>query len=250
AVSTGTGQRSCTGRYRQDQRLSGVARRCHDDVEPGVALWCGRGQGWSRVLGRPAGARACRRAPLSGRGAWWPAPCAPRATALRLSCDRSPPGLRPGSVQDQEGSMASTDQRAQPAAPPPAPTPAEAGAPLDLRGRTAVVTGAASGIGRACALRLAAAGAEVRLVDRDAEGVRALADGGAGTAVVADLADPEAAEEIGRGADIVLNNAGFQLVCPVEEFPPEEFSRMLRVMVEAPFRTVRAALPHMYRQRW
>ncbi|MFW5416938.1 3-hydroxybutyrate dehydrogenase [Nocardiopsis sp. CNT-189] len=146
--------------------------------------------------------------------------------------------------------MATTDQRAQPAAPPPAPTAAEASAPLDLRGRTAVVTGAASGIGRACALRLAAAGAEVRLVDRDADGVRALAESGAGTAVPADLADPDAAEEIGRGADIVLNNAGFQLVSPVEEFPPEEFSRMLRVMVEAPFRTVRAALPHMYRRGW
>ncbi|MEU0737627.1 SDR family NAD(P)-dependent oxidoreductase, partial [Streptomyces lavendulocolor] len=46
--------------------------------------------------------------------------------------------------------------------------------PLDLGGRTALVTGAAGGIGRACALRLAAAGAKVRAVDRDAPGLEAL----------------------------------------------------------------------------
>lgn len=71
---------------------------------------------------------------------------------------------------------------------------------LDLGGRTALVTGAAGGIGRACALRLAAAGAKVRAVDRDAAGLDALAElahGLAGTVEphVLDLTDLDAAEQ-------------------------------------------------------
>jgi 3-hydroxybutyrate dehydrogenase len=49
---------------------------------------------------------------------------------------------------------------------------------------------------------------------------------------------------------VLVNNAGFQHVAPLQEFPPERFSQMLRVMVEAPFRIVRRALPHMYDQGW
>lgn len=122
---------------------------------------------------------------------------------------------------------------------------------LDLSGRTAVVTGAASGIGRACALRLAAAGARVRAVDRDADGLRALAEEAAGVEPVPlDLTDLDAAEEAAAGCDVVVNNAGMQLVRPIEEFPPDVFSTMLRLMVDAPFRLVRGALPHMYGQGW
>ncbi|MGW6390208.1 SDR family NAD(P)-dependent oxidoreductase, partial [Streptomyces sp. NPDC055103] len=55
------------------------------------------------------------------------------------------------------------------------PSPLPGVVALDLTGRTALVTGAASGIGRACALRLAAAGARVRAVDRAAEGLETLA---------------------------------------------------------------------------
>ena len=122
---------------------------------------------------------------------------------------------------------------------------------LDLSGRTAVVTGAASGIGRACALRLAAAGARVRAVDRDADGLRALAEEAAGVEPVPlDLTDLDAAEAAAAGCDVVVNNAGMQLVRPIEEFPPDVFSTMLRLMVDAPFRLVRGALPHMYGQGW
>ncbi|MEU1282318.1 3-hydroxybutyrate dehydrogenase [Streptomyces sp. NPDC005805] len=125
----------------------------------------------------------------------------------------------------------------------------------DLAGRTALVTGAAGGIGRACALRLAAAGAVVRAVDRDAEGLSALvkqADGLAGSIepVELDLTDLTAAEEAARGADILVNNAGLQLVRPIEDFPPEVFHTVLTVMLEAPFRLIRGALPHMYAQGW
>jgi 3-hydroxybutyrate dehydrogenase len=133
--------------------------------------------------------------------------------------------------------------------------PAEPSVSLDLGGRTALVTGAAGGIGHACALRLAAAGAKVRAVDRDADGLAALverADGLAGAveALVLDLTDLDAAEAVAAGADILVNNAGLQLVRPIEEFPPDVFHTVLTVMLEAPFRLIRGALPHMYAQGW
>ncbi|WTJ02920.1 3-hydroxybutyrate dehydrogenase [Streptomyces lydicus] len=142
-------------------------------------------------------------------------------------------------------------------------TPAAAGAPglpgpvaLDLTGRTALVTGAAGGIGRACALRLAAAGATVRAVDRDASGLTRLAadlpPGAAGTIEPRplDLTDLDAAEQAAAGTDLLVNNAGIQLVRPIEEFPPDVFHQVLTVMLEAPFRLLRGALPHMYAQGW
>ncbi|MFF7523132.1 3-hydroxybutyrate dehydrogenase [Streptomyces pseudovenezuelae] len=126
---------------------------------------------------------------------------------------------------------------------------------LDLGGRTALVTGAAGGIGGACALRLAAAGAKVRAVDRDAAGLAALAERAAGLAgtlepQVLDLTDLDAAEHVAAGTDVLVNNAGIQLVRPIEEFPPEVFHTVLTVMLEAPFRLIRGALPHMYGQGW
>jgi 3-hydroxybutyrate dehydrogenase len=121
---------------------------------------------------------------------------------------------------------------------------------VDLAGRTALVTGAASGIGRACARRLALAGAKVLVVDRDADGIRRAADEVGGSARVVDLTDLDAVDQLGGDLDVVVNNAGFQHVAPLEEFPPERFSQLLRVMVEAPFRIVRRALPHMYAQGW
>ncbi|WP_405631603.1 3-hydroxybutyrate dehydrogenase [Streptomyces sp. NBC_00016] len=137
----------------------------------------------------------------------------------------------------------------QVAAPGPA-TPS-----LDLGGRTALVTGAAGGIGRACALRLAAAGAKVRAVDRDAAGLETLAGSAAGLPgsvepYVLDLTDLDAAELAAAGTDVLINNAGLQRVAPLEEFPPDVFHTVLTVMLEAPFRLIRGALPHMYGQGW
>ncbi|MFB7456052.1 3-hydroxybutyrate dehydrogenase [Streptomyces sp. NPDC088337] len=135
------------------------------------------------------------------------------------------------------------------------PLPAPHTPSLDLGGRTALVTGAAGGIGRACALRLAAAGARVRAVDRDAPGLDALAERAGGLAgslepLVLDLTDLDAAERAAAGTDVLVNNAGLQLVRPIEEFPPEVFHTVLTVMLEAPFRLIRGALPHMYGQGW
>ncbi|MBD0692739.1 3-hydroxybutyrate dehydrogenase [Streptomyces sp. CBMA123] len=120
--------------------------------------------------------------------------------------------------------------------------------PLD--GRTALVTGAASGIGRACTEALAGAGARVYVVDLAAGPARELADRIGGYAIVADLADPEAVDALPADADIVVNNAGLQHVAPVHEFPVERFTLIQRVMVEAPFRILRRTLPHMYEREW
>ncbi|MDY7088064.1 MAG: 3-hydroxybutyrate dehydrogenase [Actinomycetota bacterium] len=110
---------------------------------------------------------------------------------------------------------------------------------LDLSGRTAMVTGGASGIGRACAKRLAEAGADVLVVDV-----------GEGAGVRADLSDPEAIDALPANVDVLVNNAGLQFVAPLPEFPPERFAHLQRVMVEAPFRLARKVLPHMYERGW
>jgi 3-hydroxybutyrate dehydrogenase len=121
---------------------------------------------------------------------------------------------------------------------------------VDLAGRTAVVTGGASGIGRACAERLAAAGAKVVVLDRDVEAAREVAGLIGGLAIGVDLADPDAVDRLDITCDILVNNAGVQLVAPVEEFPPEAFSMMMRLMLEAPFRLARRCLPGMYAKGW
>src|SRR5437762_216141 len=115
-----------------------------------------------------------------------------------------------------------------------------------LDGRTAVVTGGASGIGRACAARLAQAGAAVVVLDRDEGAAKEVAGQVGGRALAVDLTDLAAVDGLGLSPDILVNNAGFQHVAPIERFPPETFGMMLRLMVEAPFRLVRQCLPGMY----
>jgi 3-hydroxybutyrate dehydrogenase len=122
---------------------------------------------------------------------------------------------------------------------------------MTLDGRTAVITGGASGIGRACALRLAAEGASVVVLDRDGTAAAKVAtEIGRARAIAVDLTDLDAIDALDIDADIVVNNAGIQHVAPIEDFPPETFSVMLRLMVEAPFRLVRRSLPGMYARGW
>jgi 3-hydroxybutyrate dehydrogenase len=120
----------------------------------------------------------------------------------------------------------------------------------DLTGRTALVTGGASGIGRACARRLADCGAEVVVLDREKDAAAEVADRLGGRAVVADLSDPAVVDGLGLDADILVNNAGLQHVAPVEDFDPERFALIHRVMLEAPFRLARVLLPRMYERAW
>jgi 3-hydroxybutyrate dehydrogenase len=116
----------------------------------------------------------------------------------------------------------------------------------DLDGRSALVTGGASGIGAACARELAKRGATVTVadVDEDAAGVVAAEIGG--TAWGVDLLDVGALESLRLEIDVLVNNAGVQTVAPITEFDPARFRSMQALMVEAPFLLIRAALPHMY----
>ena len=121
---------------------------------------------------------------------------------------------------------------------------------VDLTDRIALVTGGGGGIGRACALRLAAAGATGVVLDRDVAAAEAVAAEAGGRAVGIDLADPVAVDRLDVDADIVVNNAGLQHVAPVQDFPVERFEYIQRVMVEAPFLLIRRALPRMYANGW
>ena len=122
---------------------------------------------------------------------------------------------------------------------------------LDLHGRVALVTGAASGIGRAVAVRLAAAGARVVAVDVTDEAVRDVAARIGGVAMPLDLSVGESIDNLdGLDCTIVVNSAGLQHVAPIPEFPGDRFAYIQKVMVEAPFRLVRRALPAMYAAGW
>src|SRR3954465_10482347 len=116
---------------------------------------------------------------------------------------------------------------------------------VDLTGRSVVVTGGASGIGAAWATRLAESGADVVVIDLDGPGAKRVADQIGGRAEGLDLSDLDAVDALDLRCDILINNAGLQHINPIEDFSPERFSLMLRVMVEAPFRLVRQTLPHM-----
>jgi 3-hydroxybutyrate dehydrogenase len=121
---------------------------------------------------------------------------------------------------------------------------------VDLSGRTALVTGGGSGIGRACAVRLAAAGAAVTVLDRDVDSAHEVAAGIGGQALELDLSDVTALASLEVSADILVNNAGLQHVAPVEKFPPDRFAHLHRVMLQAPFQLIGKVLPHMYSNGW
>lgn len=116
----------------------------------------------------------------------------------------------------------------------------------DLSGRTAVVTGAASGIGAACARSLAAVGAEVVVADVDGDGAAAVAAEVGGRAWQVDLSDLDALAEVALDADVLVNNAGIQTVSPLVDFEPARFRLIVDLMLNSPFLLTRAVLPGMY----
>ncbi|MFS8101817.1 3-hydroxybutyrate dehydrogenase [Lentzea alba] len=116
-----------------------------------------------------------------------------------------------------------------------------------VTGHTALVTGAASGIGLACARALASEGAKVHLVDLD-PGVRDIASEIGGVGHVLDLTSP--VDALPAEVDVLVNNAGVQHVAPIHEFPAERFSAMVELMLGAAFRLTRHVLPHMYSRGW
>ena len=128
---------------------------------------------------------------------------------------------------------------------------------IDLKGRSAIVTGAAQGIGRAIAQRLLASGAAVGLWDRDAEllaeTAQQLADRGEVSTAAVDVTDADAVADAfvattGRhgGVDIMVNNAGIAgPTMPSWEYPLDEWRAVVDVDLNGVYYCCRAALPHM-----
>ncbi|MBO0897774.1 3-hydroxybutyrate dehydrogenase [Arthrobacter sunyaminii] len=116
----------------------------------------------------------------------------------------------------------------------------------DLSGLRAVVTGGAGGIGEACARQLASQGAKVTVADINGEAAGRVADDIGGAFWQVDLSDTAALDELDLDTDILVNNAGIQRIAAIEDFDPAAFRLIQRLMLEAPFLLIRAALPGMY----
>lgn len=129
---------------------------------------------------------------------------------------------------------------------------------MKLSGKTAIVTGAASGIGQAIAELLAREGAAVAVADINAAaagevaaGIRARGASAIGVAmdVTSEAAVDAATDEIARtlgGVDILVSNAGIQIVNPISSYKFSDWQRMLAIHLDGAFLTTRAALRHMY----
>ena len=126
-----------------------------------------------------------------------------------------------------------------------------------LDGRRAIVTGAASGIGRAIAEDLAAQGARVLVTDINADdGVR-VASSIEGVFERADMSNRRECDAVvaravreWQGVDVLVNNAGLQHLAPVEAFPVDRWEHIVKTMLFGAFYMTRAAIPHMYASGW
>ncbi|HEY1998760.1 3-hydroxybutyrate dehydrogenase [Paraburkholderia sp.] len=129
----------------------------------------------------------------------------------------------------------------------------------NLNGKVAVVTGAASGIGKQIALTLSAAGAAIAIADLNQDGANAVAEeikkaGGKAIGVAMDVTSEEAvnqgidrvAAELGS-VDILISNARIQIVNPIENYAFSDWKKMQAIHVDGAFLTTKAALKHMYK---
>lgn len=128
---------------------------------------------------------------------------------------------------------------------------------MDVHGRVALVTGASSGIGRAVAERLAAAGARVLVHGRDEARTTQVADEIGGTPLLADLSLPPAADDLAAQAlavhgrvDLLVANAGSGWSGPFLDMGGDEIDRLLALDLRAPVALVRALLPGMVERRF
>ena len=128
-----------------------------------------------------------------------------------------------------------------------------------LKGKVAVVTGAASGIGKEIAWTLSRAGAAIAIADLNLDGANAVATeinqaGGRAIGVAMDVTNEEAvnagidkvAAELGS-VDILISNAGIQIVNPIENYAYSDWKKMMAIHVDGAFLTTKAALKHMYK---
>jgi len=129
---------------------------------------------------------------------------------------------------------------------------------MALDDKIALVTGAASGIGAVCARKLAMDGAMVVIADLNLEAARKVADdivgnGGRALAIAMDVTSEEAvdaglAETVSRlgGIDVLVSNAGIQIVNRIEDYAFSDWKKMLAIHLDGAFLTTRAAIRHMY----
>ena len=130
---------------------------------------------------------------------------------------------------------------------------------MKLKDKTAIVTGAASGIGKEIATVFAGEGAKVAIADLALAAAAATVEelrrtGATAMAVEMDVTDESqvndgvaAVVEAWGGVDILVSNAGIQIVHPLEDFGLAEWRRMLAIHLDGAFLTTRACLPHMYK---
>ena len=130
---------------------------------------------------------------------------------------------------------------------------------MKLNGRVAIVTGAASGLGKAIAVRFAQEGAKVAIADLNKQGADSVAReiesaGGRAIGVAMDVTSEDdvnngvaATAAAFGGIDVLLSNAGIQIVHPLEEFTFTDWKKVLAVHIDGAFLTTRACLPHMYK---
>ena len=130
---------------------------------------------------------------------------------------------------------------------------------MNLNGKTAIVTGAASGLGRAIATRFVAAGAKVAIADLDYEVAEATAKAISSGKTMALAMDVTSEASVNAGVakvaeawghiDILVSNAGIQIVHKLEQFPFEDWKKVMAIHLDGAFLTSKAVLPHMYKQK-
>ena len=129
---------------------------------------------------------------------------------------------------------------------------------MSLKNKVALITGSASGIGKQCAIKLSEAGAAVVIADLNLPDAQKVADeinqgGGKAIAIAMDVTNEEmvnagineTVEKLGS-IDVLVSNAGIQIVHPIEEYPYAEWKKMMAIHLDGAFLTTKAAIKHMY----
>ena len=119
-----------------------------------------------------------------------------------------------------------------------------------LQGKSVLVTGAGSGIGKACVEAFAESGAHVIAVDIDLNSLNDLRKYHKIDIVEADLTKPEKAFPNQLEIDILINSAGIQHISSIENFSMEKADKMLALMLRTPFYLIQKSLPTMYQRKW